>query len=200
MSRLNPQRSIGGEHNLARRIEFERTERGWSYEALAKKMTDAGCSIQASAIYKIEKMDPPRRITVDELIALAQVFRTTVENLLTPIDVLQKERAHQLLAELDEADMDLHLAASGVVVKHRELFKLAADDPELFEYVKNLRDWAKSFSATIVPPSSGRVRVIESRKREEGYKAFYEGLMDLAQQMAELDLKDRDDERAERSS
>lgn len=44
-------------------------------------MTDAGCPIQGSAIYKIEKADPPRRITVDELVAFATVFETSAVDL-----------------------------------------------------------------------------------------------------------------------
>jgi transcriptional regulator with XRE-family HTH domain len=136
MSRLNPQRSIGGEDNLARRIERERTAHGWSYEALAKRMTDAGCSIQGSAIYKIEKTDPPRRITVDELLALAQVFGKSVEDLLTPIEVLDDRRAQKLLEELDEADDELVAAIRKFLDAYSELLALAANNPELFEYVK----------------------------------------------------------------
>ena len=179
MSRLNPQRSIGGEDNLARRIERERTKRGWSYEALAKRMTDAGCSIQASAIYKIERSDPPRRITVDELIALARVFRMSIEDLLRPIGVVDKERAHKLLLKLDEADMNLGWAADTVVAIHVELFEVAADDPELVEHVESLR--------------SHRT-LLHSR---EGGAAFYEGLMDEAQQMADSNIRYRRSERVE---
>ncbi len=182
MSRLNPQRSIGGEDNLARRIERERSARGWSYEALAKQMTDAGCNIQASAIYKIEKADPPRRITVDELIALARVFGRSIEDLLRPIGVLDKERAHQLLLELDKADLELGWAADRVVAIHVELFEVAADDPDLFEYVEGLR-------------SHGTL--LHSR---EGGVAFYQGLMDQAQQWADSNIGNRRSERAERSS
>jgi transcriptional regulator with XRE-family HTH domain len=135
MSRLNRLRSIGGEANLARRIERERGNRGLSYDALAKRLTAAGCSISGSAIYKIEKADPPRRITVDELVALAQVFETTVEDLLIPVEVLDQERAKELLKDLDQAGSGFVDAIGYLLNTYNELFFLAADNPELHQYV-----------------------------------------------------------------
>jgi len=96
MPRPNPPRSIAGESALARRVAHERESRGMTYEGLAFRMTKVGCPIQASALYKIEKADPPRRITVDELVGFAQVFGTSVEQLLLPPEVA----ASQELAEL----------------------------------------------------------------------------------------------------
>jgi hypothetical protein len=82
-------------------------------------MTDAGCNIQASAIYKIEKVDPARRITVDELIALARVFGRSIDDLLRPIGVLDQESAHQLLLELDKAAPGPHKLAFGTACNGR---------------------------------------------------------------------------------
>lgn len=79
-----PQGRILAEDHLAQRIELERTLRGWSYEGLAKRVTDAGCPISPSAIHKIEKANPRRRITVDEAIAYAEVFEIPVNDLLVP--------------------------------------------------------------------------------------------------------------------
>src|SRR5206468_3991414 len=73
MPRVNPLRPVGNEANLARRIAAEREAHGWSYEGLAKRMTDAGFPIQSTAIFKIEKGKPPRRITVDEMVGFAKV-------------------------------------------------------------------------------------------------------------------------------
>jgi transcriptional regulator with XRE-family HTH domain len=135
MSRQNPMRSVGGEANLARRIERERTLRAWSYEKMAKELTAIGCSIQGSAIYKIEHANPPRRITVDELVALARVFDTTVEDLLTPIEVLDQQRAQDLLKDLDRADTGLLDAIDQVLKIYGEFFIIRDDEPELFDYV-----------------------------------------------------------------
>lgn len=77
MARPNRARTIEAERNLARRIKLEREDRSWSPAQLAQRMTEAGCSISTSAIYKIEDDEKPRKITVDELVALAAVLRTT---------------------------------------------------------------------------------------------------------------------------
>lgn len=83
MPRPNPKRAITAERNLAARIATERQVRGWTYDSLAERMTAAGCPIQPSAIFKTEKGDPPRRITVNELYALSQVFEMPLVQLLT---------------------------------------------------------------------------------------------------------------------
>lgn len=104
MPRPNQLRSISGESHLARRIAFERESRGWTYEGLASRMTNVGCAIRSTAIYKIEKSDPPRRIVVDELIAFARVFGLTVEQLLQPRESALNEKLRQLYADLEDAD------------------------------------------------------------------------------------------------
>ena len=97
MPRPNPLRSMASEDNLARRIAYERERREWTYEGLAQRMTDAGCPIQGSAIYKTEKGRPQRRITVDELVALARVFAVDVADLLTPVDLVGDREARQIV-------------------------------------------------------------------------------------------------------
>lgn len=103
MPRPNQPRSIAGERTLARRVAMEREARGWSYEGLASRMTDAGCPIQSSAIYKIEKSDPPRRITVDELLAFASVFEASVMDILRPREVVITAKVSRLFDKWEEA-------------------------------------------------------------------------------------------------
>jgi transcriptional regulator with XRE-family HTH domain len=103
MPRPNQPRSIASEHALARRIANERERRGWSYDGLASRMTKAGCAIQSSAIYKIEKSDPPRRITVDELVAFAEVFAVPVQDLLLPPEIAAKRQLVGLLTDWEIA-------------------------------------------------------------------------------------------------
>lgn len=107
MPRPNPTRSLQSETNLARRIAFEREERGWTYEGTAKRLTDAGCAIQSSAIYKIEKSDPPRRISVDELVGFAKVFDLSVEELLVPMELIHDQRAMEIIKEMQDAGATL---------------------------------------------------------------------------------------------
>ncbi len=84
MPRPNKRRRIEGELTVAKRIAYEREARGWTYESLARHVTEAGCPLNGSAIYKIEKADPPRRIVVDELVAFAEVFGLTLDEMFTP--------------------------------------------------------------------------------------------------------------------
>jgi hypothetical protein len=99
--RFNPHRALANERNVAARIAYERTrlDRKWTYEGMAKRMEDLGFPIQASAIYKIEKADPPRRIAVDELVAFADLFRVRVEDLLRPMEEVMDRDAQKILRE-----------------------------------------------------------------------------------------------------
>jgi transcriptional regulator with XRE-family HTH domain len=97
MPRPNPTRVLGREKTLARRIRFEREGEGWTYEGLASRMAGVGCPIQPSALYKVEKGDPPRRITVDELVALGAVFKLSLDELLLPPEVVADRDLRQRL-------------------------------------------------------------------------------------------------------
>lgn len=110
MPRPNAPRSIASENALARRVAHEREAAGMSYEGLASRMTKVGCAIQASAIYKIEKADPPRRITVDELVGFGKVFGLPVEQLLLPPELVAADELAELVVAWDRAD-DAALAA-----------------------------------------------------------------------------------------
>jgi transcriptional regulator with XRE-family HTH domain len=135
MPRPNRARSIASEANLAKRIAYERHQRDLSYEGLAKLMTEAGCAIQGSAIYKIEKGDPPRRVTVDELVALARVFEATIEELLTPIELIEQRQAKELIAELDRVTEQLADTTVRLFNMYIEYGVLTINNPELGEYV-----------------------------------------------------------------
>ncbi len=99
----NQQRRIGIERDLAARIAYEREERGWSYDVLAKRLTDVGCSIAASSVHKIEKGEPPRRISVDELYALSKVFDIPVDDLATPPVAYRAQHGDRLLDDYFDA-------------------------------------------------------------------------------------------------
>ena len=142
MPRPNRQRTIASEANLARRIAFEREQRSLSYEALAKLMTEAGCSMQGSAIFRIEKGEPPRRVTVDELVAFGGIFGLTLDALLEPIELVEQREAKELIVELDAAGD----AFADTIARMMRLLvafdKLADSNPELSEYVD--RHWQAS--------------------------------------------------------
>ncbi|MGI8614896.1 MAG: helix-turn-helix domain-containing protein [Nocardioidaceae bacterium] len=103
MPRQNKPRSIGREEDLARRTAYEREQRGWSYAGLAARMTDVGCAIDPSALYKIENATPRRRISVDELVALSRIFRLPLQELLVPPEIAADRQAVRLVEDFQAA-------------------------------------------------------------------------------------------------
>lgn len=110
MPRPNVLRTLHSEAGLARRIAHEREVRGWSYEGLAKRLTDVGCAIQGSAIYKIERGTPRRRITVDELVGFSQVFDIDVPELLLAPELVDDRQIREVVQGLAWAVDGLHFA------------------------------------------------------------------------------------------
>lgn len=128
MPRINGARSIEAERNVAQRIRIAREDRGWSPAQLAQRMTEAGCSISTSAIYKIEDAEKPRKITVDELVALGAVFDIDdLRDLLRPVEELYQERADAIFSEIGGADQDLAAALYKRVNGLVAFFELHAD-------------------------------------------------------------------------
>lgn len=146
-----------GEANLAKRIERLRRKEGWSYETLATKMTEAGCAISKAAVYSIEQGDPPRRITVNELIALAEIFTAgDVAELLKPVELVEREWAESVAADFISATSTLDDAYAGIVRAGMRLAGISKDAPELAEFVAHRwqsaspgRQWFGEFVGTV---------------------------------------------------
>jgi transcriptional regulator with XRE-family HTH domain len=82
LPRPNPAGNLDDEANVASRIALERERHGWSYESLAKLMTEMGVPLQGTAIFRIEKGRPRRSIKVNELVGFARVFEVEVSDML----------------------------------------------------------------------------------------------------------------------
>jgi len=95
--RPNPLRTLQSESTLAERIGYERQVRSWSYEETARRVSEAGCAMQMTAVYKIEEARPRRRITVNELVGFSTIFGINVEELLLPVEIAQSNEARRLL-------------------------------------------------------------------------------------------------------
>ncbi len=174
----NAGRSLFSEEGLARRIAFERERRGMSYEGLARRMTDAGCPINQSALYKIEKgtkrpggvVGPPRRITVDELVALAEVFETSVEQLLLPQEAAASQEFASLLRDWDDAAVEARersAAARDARAREMQAFERMRDyvakHPEMSDTAaEQMERWAASqqVDGAPVPPLDPMLEVL----------------------------------------
>jgi transcriptional regulator with XRE-family HTH domain len=133
--RHNPPRSLAGEEYLAERVSYERDIRGWSYEALAKRMTDAGVPMNQSAIQKIEKGNPRRRITVDELLGFAKVFGTNVSDLLLNKSIGEDAHAAKLFQRWQKAEGEVEEARLRAEIAHRAFEKHTGLYPDVMERI-----------------------------------------------------------------
>ena len=167
MPRPNPPRALQSEENLARRIAYERENRGWTYEGIAKRLTEVGCPIQGSAIYKIEKGIPRRRISVDELVGFASVFELDIDELLTPMTAVLDRRAAELL--------DAYSAA------HCELLDSIQRALAAAKSYASLHNNAPADASPFAPP---RWLILEGDDSTGRVTAAYQGLMDTITEVA----------------
>jgi transcriptional regulator with XRE-family HTH domain len=129
--------SLGSSRSLARRIAYEREQRGWKQATLARQMTDAGFEMMQSTISKFERTDNPRRITVDELAAFSQVFGIRADQLLLPPEVAADRKFRQQL----DAWRRARLAAAEA---QGEITEYLQAHPEMEEVLRELLtddDW-----------------------------------------------------------
>lgn len=148
MPRPNQPRDVFAEDHLAQRIQLEREKRGWTYEGLAKRMTDVGCPINQSALYKVEQAKPRRRITVDELVALARVFDIPAGDLLTDPKLLAYKVVVPLLDEwrgtLQRRAQVVQESDSRLKALQEEITAIAAQSPEAAATISRYFDiWAE---------------------------------------------------------
>lgn len=180
MPRPNPPRTIAGEQAVARRMAYERERRGMTYAGLASRMRQAGCPIQDSALFKIEKGDPPRRITVDELLALSTVFEIPLAEFITPLDRHLDEESERLIDAVCSASYAAHEGSLRYERAVRELADHLIRHPELayaFRKEAETHDepWmidgligALSDPYPIVPDESDAVRVSKLEELRRG--------------------------------
>lgn len=99
MPRRNAARRVQAEEHVARNLHLLRTGKGWSYVALSRRLAQVGCPMNHTAIFKIEKGSPRRRISVDELAAFSIVFDRSLDDLVAD-PVLRSNT--ELVAKINE--------------------------------------------------------------------------------------------------
>lgn len=135
MPRPNQPRSLGTERSVVQRIAMLCEERGWKYPELAERMTAAGCPIQTSALYKMEKGDPPRRVTLDEAAAFAEVFGITLDDIATPIQLIEQKAAADIASKMPAALLAYEKAVTDALQLYVGYGRLAARSPDLREFM-----------------------------------------------------------------
>lgn len=114
---VNPNRPTSREEALAARIREEREHRGWSLAEVARRMTEAGCPMDRSAVFRVEQGKPRRRITVDEAWTFGYVFGLPLSEMFerrTDDDWMTRVRTHYEKAkqgsEVAVAELELRIA------------------------------------------------------------------------------------------
>lgn len=157
MARPNKGRGIGAEQAAARRLELERLERGWSYDGLARRMTEVGCTIQPSALFKVEKGNPPRRITFDEAVALAKLFGISVDELAEPREVGITRTTRELLAAEERAYVGAKEAFVAVTEARERLVRHLQDHPDQMDLLPTMAADGTEQGVVLFPPLTRRV-------------------------------------------
>lgn len=152
MPRPNQPRNLGSERALAHRVTALCAERGWKFPELAERMAAVGCPIQTSALYKMRDGDPPRRVTLDEAIAMANVFGVTVEELTMPKELLDQRQAAEIAQRIPGARERYEEAVIEALSLFLDYGRLAAESPELREFMDHQASagWARLPAPRIV--------------------------------------------------
>ncbi len=182
MPRPNRPRSITAEANLAQRLAVERDRRGWTYEGLAERMEREGCSIQGSALFKVEKGRPPRRVTVDELAALSIVFQMPLQQLISDPagdlpaegwDLYERTRlqgavyaeSQRIADEEFQRLLDFQIDYNQFVEDHPEAVAAALDNLSAVEDAQESHDRLRGELRQILEPAATRARGRANAKR-----------------------------------
>lgn len=127
-------RRIESEDALARRVKVERERRGWSQETLARRVEDVlGGGFPQSAVSRIEKGRGRRSITVEELLALSDVFGIPFDELLLPADVAADRELYRLLDAAADAHWRVKVAQDAEAMAVQQILNHFLEHPELRE-------------------------------------------------------------------
>jgi transcriptional regulator with XRE-family HTH domain len=176
--------SIGSSRALSRRITYEREQRGWKQVKLAKLMTDAGFDMTQSTISKIENDDPPRRITVDELVGFSQVFRIRADELLLPPELVVDKAARKLLEDWRAARV-ADAEAFGRLYDHLRAHPTRADS--LLEELMTVED----HQALLAKAEAGMKKIFRDFETKHGRPATVEDMKAAAEQVAAREKESR---------
>lgn len=170
-----PKKNAGtafAERFVAWHVEAHRERLGWSYRELAARMTRAGAPMNQSSIHKMLRQDPPRRITVNELVALAEVFDVPMQDLVKSVDRSLSEEANRLVESMYAAAKPYREAA------------------------RQLSDTIQQLSVVLLASDEFSVQLVEALARQQAAMA---SLLDIAIEAEDrINAKAKDDAEAQR--
>lgn len=128
------------DETLGERVALEMKRNDWSYGEIAAQMTNVGCPISKTALHRVVNGNPSgerRPLAAREMVALAAVLGVDIADLLTPIDLLEKQRAQNLFHELEDSESTMWRAAARLYNAKEELKAMGEEQPELSKYIEN---------------------------------------------------------------
>lgn len=105
-----------------------REQRGLSYQQMASKMREHGSAISGQALHRTEKGDPPRRLTIDDLVAASHVLGVPITRLVAPPS---SSELWALRTELGYCEVSMLNAFSSMGDDYAERMRLVARLEEL---------------------------------------------------------------------
>jgi hypothetical protein len=106
-------------------------------------MQDRGCTIDRTGVHRIYAGDPPRKVSTNELVALADIFDVPVDELILPLPEALSRRARRLaerLLGIEERLIPFVLQFAEAEEKLiREILSRKFDDPTAYDvYVRSV--------------------------------------------------------------
>jgi transcriptional regulator with XRE-family HTH domain len=142
MPRVNTERSLDNERMVAARIAYERQQNDWSYQQTSNKLKRVGGSLGAAEIQKIEKEN--RRLSIDELVAFAKLFKLSPNEIMTPLELVLNKRAMEFVRKADHALEALAKSVRELIETSVELSQLQqtnSRDQSLVEVRKRVAEY-----------------------------------------------------------
>jgi transcriptional regulator with XRE-family HTH domain len=119
---------------VGQRIAYERRERGWTLQGLAKHMEEVGCPIGHTAIHKIERGgEQQRKVSFEEAVAFAEVFGLGLKELAVPPALARRRDVRLAVDELFAAIDAGKEASRRQTAAEERLTQLVAGDADLVD-------------------------------------------------------------------
>lgn len=112
---------LSPERAAAQQLRKLREQRGFSYEEMAARMRAHGSRVTGPGLYKTEKGEPPRKLTIDDLVAASQVLGVSTDRILAPPT---PSEMWALRTELKYCEVSLIDAANSVGTDYGERVRL----------------------------------------------------------------------------
>lgn len=165
-----------GQENLARRLAQLRARVPWTAGDVQRALAEVGCVVPRNAALRIEQ--GKRQVTVDELVAFSKIYGKTVEDLLTPVELVGHDAAKRIAARIDDEMGAVLDAVRRLGESLYHLRDLRTREPEAGDYLVEILAEPYLAEARSEPPLTDlqrRLRDVAADAISEAWRAAFEG-------------------------